>query len=142
MLRGIHTPILVLALSSLHQRPGFCRCCRLGLRDHCPNLLPVIRQTGLDGVNGLTPGPVGDIGFEETLDRCGEDFIIFGGVFPPEIFHRPGVTRQEIEDALERLFSPRIRRANFVLWVAVDGLSTPPEKFQIVRDWMARRQAV
>ncbi len=105
---------------------------------HLRNLLTTLAETGMDAVNALTPPPVGDCPFEHALDVLGEDLVILGGIFPPEVLHRPAVTPEEIHRALDTLYTPRIRRANFLLWVAVDGLPTPIERFQAVADWFDR----
>jgi len=102
------------------------------------NLLPVIKETRLDGINALTPPPVGDTTFEEALDTLGEDLIILGGCFDSTIFHKTSVSPKEIVDALERIFTPRIKSSHFLLWIVADGLPTPLERFLIVRDWMEK----
>lgn len=101
-------------------------------------LLPALAETGMDGVNGLTPPPVGDCAFETALDALGEDLVILGGVLPGSVFHAPGVTADDIAGALDGLYTPRVRRANFLLWAAADGLPTPLWKFHAVADWMRR----
>jgi len=101
-------------------------------------LLEPLAETGMGGINALTPPPVGDCPFDRALDVLGDDLVILGGVFPPEVLHRPAATADDIARALDALYTPRIRRANFLLWVAVDGLPTPVEKLHAVRDWMAR----
>jgi hypothetical protein len=37
---------------------------------------------------------------------------------------------------LDRLYTPRIRRANLLLWLGADGLPTPLERFLWVGEWM------
>jgi uroporphyrinogen-III decarboxylase len=102
-------------------------------------LLPVIRGTGLDGINAVTPPPVGTTSFEDVLDAYGDDFLLFGGILCPTFFHRPDLKPDEIRAFLDRLYTPRLRRANLVLWLAVDGLATPLERFLSVGQWMAQR---
>jgi uroporphyrinogen-III decarboxylase len=104
-------------------------------------LLPVLGETGLDGINGLTPPRVGDVPYEEALDALGEDLVLMGAVFPGEVFQRPGATAGEIHRALDALYTPRIRRARMVLWLGADGLPTPVERFLAVREWMGRNGA-
>lgn len=101
------------------------------------DLLPVIKQTGLDGINAATPPEVGDTPYEHVLDVMGEDFLLFGAVMSEGVFQTPGVTRDEIWRELDRIYTPRIRRANLVLWLGADGLPTPLDRFLAVRDWMA-----
>lgn len=108
---------------------------------HLKALLPVIKETGLDGINGLTPPPVGDTPYDMALDVLGDDLIILGGVFDPSIAHAPSVTKQDIRDALDRMYTPRIHATNFLLWFGVDGLPTPVEKFLWFRDWFSGSDA-
>jgi len=108
---------------------------------HLKALLPAIRETGLDGINAVTPPPVGTTEFEDVLDMFGDDFVIFGAVMAPPVFHRAGVTRDELHACLEELYTPRLRQAHMVLWLAVDGLATPLEKFQAVAEWMEKNKA-
>jgi len=102
---------------------------------HVKNLLDQIKETGLDGIHGLTPSPTGDTPWELALDVLGEDLVIIG-VFDPSIFLLSPV--EEIAPALDALYTPRLRRANFILWPAADGITVPLERFQAVADWMKR----
>lgn len=106
------------------------------------NLLPLVAETGMDGVNALTPPPVGDCTFETALDMLGEDLPIVGGVFPANSFHMPNTMRCNIWDGLDRLYTDRVRRANLLLWVAVDGIPTPMDRLLAVRDWFAAQKPV
>ena len=99
-------------------------------------LLGELAETGLDGINALTPPPVGDLEFEEALDVLGQDLIILGGILDPALFQAPSLTRDDLWQALDRLFTPRIRQAHFLLWLPADGLPTPFDRFLTVRDWM------
>jgi hypothetical protein len=105
---------------------------------HLKALLPAIRETGLDGINAVTPPPVGNTSYEDVLELYGDDFVLFGAVLTPSVFHRPGVSRDELRSLLDQVYTPRLRRAHMTLWLAVDGLPTPLEKFQIVAEWMDR----
>lgn len=97
------------------------------------DLLPELRETGLDGVNALTPPALGDCTFEHALDVLGEDTVILGGVLPG--FQDPGATPGSIKATLDHLFTPRVRNSNLLLWAAADGLETPIERFLAVREW-------
>jgi hypothetical protein len=105
------------------------------------NLLDLIAQTGADGINALTPPPVGDCPFEHALDVLGEDLVMMGNIFQGTVFHKPQVTREEIWRALDRLYTPRIRRAHMLLWLGADGLPTPLERFLAVQEWMEKNAA-
>lgn len=102
-------------------------------------LLPVLKETGLDGINGLTPPTVGDTPCEAALDALGEDLILLGAIFPGQVFQRPGATAGEIHRTLDSLDTPRLRRARLLLWMGADGLPTPLERFLAVREWMEKK---
>jgi len=103
------------------------------------NLLPSIKETGLDGINGLTPPPIGDTSFELSLDALGEDLIILGGCPDCNLFHNESLTAGEIKQALTRLITPRIRSAHFLLWLVADGLETKLDNFFIMREWIEKQ---
>ncbi len=100
------------------------------------NLLPSIKETGLDGINGLTPPPIGDTPFELALDTLGEDLIILGGSPDCNLFHNQSLSAGEIKQALTRSIPPRIRSAHFLFWLVADGLETELDNFFIVREWI------
>ena len=131
---------------SLPQIRDFCRICHrhgkkaiLHMCGLLKGLLPELAETGLDGINALTPPPVGDLPFEAALDALGDGLIILGGILDPAVFQKPHVTRNELWHALDRLFSPRLRKAPFLLWLGADGLPTPLDRFLAVRDWVNNR---
>ena len=102
---------------------------------HIKDLLPQIKDTGLDGIHALTPPPTGDTVWELALDALGEDQIIMG-VLDPTIFILGPV--EGIAEALDRLYTPRIRDSRFILWPPADGLTVPLERFEAVAKWMER----
>lgn len=101
------------------------------------NLLPVIRETGLDGINALTPPPHGDTTIEQALDLCGENHILLGAVLDGSVFQAAAVTARQVHETLDRLYTPRVRRAKVLLWAVADGLPTPVERFVTVGRWFA-----
>ncbi len=103
------------------------------------NLLPIIRRAQPDGYNAVTPPTVGDTTFEHAMDILGEDVVLFGGIFNGNVFQKPGATAAEIHAELDRLYTPRVRRAHLCLWLGADGLPTPLDRFLAVADWMARK---
>lgn len=104
---------------------------------HLRDLLSALPATGFDAANAVTPPPVGNTTVEMALEAWGEDFPLLGAVFDPSVFQAPGGTAAAIHGALDRLYTPRVRRASHLLWAAADGLPTPVERFLAVRDWMA-----
>jgi len=102
------------------------------------DLLPLIKQTGADGINALCQQPIGNTPFETALDVLGDDVIIWGGMVDDTLFHSPSFSRTRFEQYLSKIMTPRIRSANFLLWVPADVLETPAERFLIVKEWMER----
>lgn len=102
---------------------------------HVKNILKDIRQTGLDGVHALTPPPTGDTPFDLALDVLGEDAVIIG-VLDPTVFIAGPL--DEVGPALDALYTLRLRKANFCLCPASDGLTVPLERFEAVASWMRK----
>jgi uroporphyrinogen-III decarboxylase len=114
-----------------HGRKAILHMCGL-----LKGLVAPLRETGLDGINGLTPPTVGDLPFEAALDGFGPDLVIWGGILDGTVFNAPNATREDIRAALDRTFTPRVRQSRFLLWAPADGLPVPVERFFAVRDWM------
>ena len=85
----------------------------------------------------LTPPPTGDTPWELALDVLGDDLVIFGILDPSIFISGPA---GDIEPALDTLYTPRLRRSNFVLWPAADGIAVPQERFEAVARWMDRNR--
>ncbi len=102
---------------------------------HVHRILDVIKETGCDGIHALTPPPTGDTPWEDALDALGEQTIIFGAL-DPTVFVAGDVG--EIAPSLDRLITPRLREANFVLCPFADGIPVPRERFVAVKDWVER----
>ena len=102
---------------------------------HVHDILDDYKETGADGIHALTPPPVGNTEWEYALDVLGEDHIIIG-IFDPSIFCMSPV--EEIAPTLDRIYTDRLRRANFCLWLGADGLAIPLERFLAVKQWMER----
>ncbi len=52
-------------------------------------LLPKLVEVGFDGVESITPGPVGDVEIEELRGLCGSDDTIIWGGIPGAMFAPP-----------------------------------------------------
>ena len=100
---------------------------------HVHALLDLIRETGCDGIHALTPPPTGNTAWEKALDVLGDDLIIMGAL-DPTIFASDPVGG--IGPALDRLITPRLREANFVLAPFADGIPVDIERFYAVKHWM------
>ncbi len=106
---------------------------------HVRDLLPLIKETGTDGIHALTPPPLGDCPWEEALDVLGDDLIIFG-LLTPDIFH--ALPPAEVGPALDRLITPRVAASPFVLTLFADGIPVPLERFLLIKDWWETRYAL
>ncbi|MDD5705825.1 MAG: uroporphyrinogen decarboxylase family protein [Kiritimatiellae bacterium] len=102
---------------------------------HIRALLPLVKQTGADGINATTPPTVGNTRYEDVLDVMGEDTLLWGAILDPSVFQNAAVGCKGITRALDAIYTPRIRRSRFMLSPAADGLPTPVERFLAVRDW-------
>lgn len=105
---------------------------------HVHNLLDLIKETRCDGIHTLTPPTTGDTPWEDALDVLGEDLIIFGCLDPSIWVNGPV---QGIPVALDRLITPRLREANFILNPMADGIPVAPERFSAVAEWIRKNQS-
>lgn len=102
---------------------------------HVRGLLREIKETGADGIHALTPPPVGDTPWEDALDVLGEDTVLMGALSPSVFVSGPV---DQIGPALDAAYTPRLRKANFILCPFTDGITVPLERFQAVSRWMER----
>ena len=74
----------------------------------CRPLLPYARDTGLDGIEAITPVPQGDVTLEETKAALGDMFLLDG---LPAIYFEPRYDEQVLIDCAHRcidLFAPHL----------------------------------
>lgn len=102
---------------------------------HVKGLLHLIKETGCDGIHALTPPPTGDTPWEDALDVIGEDLVIIGAL-PAGTWLTGDVN--EIGPMLDRLITPRLRAAHFILGVFADGITVPLERFEAIKRWMQK----
>jgi hypothetical protein len=100
---------------------------------HVHALLPLIKETGCDGIHFLTPPPTGDTPWEDALDVIGEELIVIGALDPTIWVSGP---INGIGPALDRLITPRLYESHFVLHPCADGIPVPQERFEAIRSWM------
>ncbi len=99
---------------------------------HVRQLLPLIRQTGLDGSHALTPPQTGDTPWDLALEVLGDDQVIVGAL-PADRWLLGPV--DQIPRVLDELLTPRVQRSPFILGVFADGISVPLERFEAVASW-------
>jgi len=72
-------------------------------------MLPYLRETGLHGVEALTPEPMGDMTLEEIKEAVGEEMVCLDLL--PAIHFLPQYSTQEVLDFAKRvidMFAPRL----------------------------------
>lgn len=75
---------------------------------NCKPLLPYARETGLDGIEAITPRPQGDVTLEETRAALGEMFLLDG---IPAVFFDQTYSEQTLIDCARKcidLFAPNL----------------------------------
>jgi len=91
-------------------------------------LLHLISQTGLDGIDCLTPAPIGDIDFPEVFDLFGRGFAIHGALDHPRWISKHLTEEGIRENVIEVLDS--VEGQPFILCTAADGIpGIPIERF-------------
>lgn len=105
---------------------------------HVHGLLDLIKETGCDGIHALTPAPTGDTDWEDALDVLGEHTIIFG-CLDPTVFTSGHVSH--IGPALDKLITPRLRNAHFVLCPMADGIAVDLARFEAIAEWMRANES-
>jgi hypothetical protein len=75
----------------------------------CRAILPFARETGLDGIEAITPKPQGDVTLEEVREALGDRMWLLDGI-PAVYFDRtfPEETLVECAKRVIELFAPRL----------------------------------
>jgi hypothetical protein len=72
-------------------------------------LLPYARDTGMDGIEALTPKPQGDVTLEEIKEGLGDDLFLLDGI--PAVYFDRTFPVEVLEDCAHRvieLFAPKL----------------------------------
>lgn len=84
------------------------------------NLLPLIKETGIDGIHSVTPPPIGDTKFERVYTVFGNRFPIQGRFGSTQWF---GLNDDDIIKNLSVIVEPKLwQKVPFVLLVTLDGV--------------------
>ena len=97
----------------------------------CGPLLPFARETGLDGIEAITPKPQGDVTIEQIHEALGEDMFLLDGI-PAVYFDEtfPVETLVKCTERIIELFAPKL-----VLGISDEISSTGDiERIRIVGD--------
>jgi len=92
-------------------------------------LLPLLRESGLDGVEALTVKPVGDITLEDIKRDLGDEIVILDGI--PYIYFIPeAVSLNDFDMFVRKIIS--MFRNNLVLGIS-DELPPPADETRVSR---------
>jgi len=113
---------------------------KLGILHMCGllnELLEDLIPTGLDGIHALTEPPIGDTRVERALDVLGEDLIVITCIDATKLVC-PDYSARELEAHLDSFVSERLKRANVVFWLPVDGIDTPLDRYTTAGAWFEK----
>lgn len=100
---------------------------------HIRALLPMIRGTAIDGINCVTPPPLGDTEWREVFEVLGDDFIV-DALIGPSVWLGPG-TADEVRRNIEATVTADLMDKNIMLTAGADGLpGIPVERFRAVTE--------
>ncbi|MEN8150169.1 MAG: hypothetical protein ABFS86_10115, partial [Planctomycetota bacterium] len=72
-------------------------------------LLPYAKQTGLDGIEAITPEPQGDVTLEQVKEALGDEVFLIDGI--PAVYFDETYPVEVLVEATERiieLFAPKL----------------------------------
>ncbi|MEM1848531.1 MAG: uroporphyrinogen decarboxylase family protein [Thermofilaceae archaeon] len=116
-------PVYREAADYLH---SFGKYVHIHVDGYARKLLPLLRETGLDGVEALTPKPAGDFTLEEAKRELG-DTVVLDGV--PYLLFLPHIERDLLRRFVERLIE--LFKGRLILGIS-DELP-PPADLERVR---------
>lgn len=97
----------------------------------CKPLLPMAKETRLDGIEAITPKPQGDVTLEETKEALGTDLFLLDGI--PAVYFDTIFPEQQLIDCTRKiidLFAPKL-----ILGISDEISSTGDiERVRIVKD--------
>lgn len=80
---------------------GFGKYVHVHVDGYARQLLPLLRETGLDGIEALTPKPAGDFTLEEARAALGDEMVILDGI--PYLLFLPHVSVDVLEKFVKRI---------------------------------------
>ena len=111
--------------SYLHKRGKFLH---IHIDGHAKPLLPILKETGLDGVEALTPKPAGDFTLENLKKHLGDEMVILDGI--PYTLFLKSVRIEALERFVRRITS--MFPENLVLGIS-DELPPPADESRVRR---------
>ncbi|MFO7898095.1 MAG: uroporphyrinogen decarboxylase family protein [Planctomycetota bacterium] len=101
-----HLPACRRRCERLHAAGKFCLSHWDG---DCRPLLPFARETGLDGIEAITPRPQGDVTLEEVKEALGDEMFLLDGI--PAVYFDETYSVDELLDCVRELidlFAPKL----------------------------------
>jgi len=96
------------------------------------DLLPLIKNTGLDVIDCLTPPPTGNVNFDDAYRIIGDHLTIHGLLDPTHWLTNPA---EAIRENIHKLITKEVEKKPFILCTAADGIpGLPLEKFKMIRE--------
>ncbi len=103
-------------------------------------LLKLIKRTGLDGIDCLTPHPTGDVEFRRAYEVLGDRFVIHG-ILDPTRWMSENRTVDEVQGSIHQLLD-EVHGRPFILCTAADGIpGIPIERFKAIGRIMRKYSA-
>ncbi len=100
------------------------------------DLLPLIKNTGLDAIDCLTPPPTGNVDFRDAYRIIGGHLTIHG-LLDPTQWLQASCSVDHIKEAIRELLKPDVIDKPFVLCTASDGMpGVPLEKYEAIGQTM------
>jgi hypothetical protein len=100
---------------------------------HIRGLLPSIARTRIDGINYVTPPPLGDTPWAEVFEALGDDFIVDAAI-TPGLWMAPA-TIEEVRKNIAAVVTDDLLDKNIMLTAGADGLpGIPIERFVAVSE--------
>ncbi len=97
----------------------------------CKPLLPMAKETSLDGIEAITPKPQGDVTLEETKEALGDDMFLLDGI--PAVYFDTIFPEQQLIDCTRKIidmFAPKL-----ILGISDEISSTGDiERVRLVKD--------
>ncbi|MCE5340001.1 MAG: hypothetical protein LLF92_02570 [Planctomycetaceae bacterium] len=76
---------------------------------NCKQILPYAKETGMDGIEAITPLPQGDVTLEDVKNALGDEMFLWDGV--PALFFDPMYSLETLEASTKKvieLFAPKL----------------------------------
>lgn len=80
---------------------GYGKYLHIHVDGYARQLLPLLRETGLDGVEALTPRPAGDFTLEEAKAALGDEMVLLDGI--PYLLFLPSVDVDALKKFVYRI---------------------------------------